>query len=213
MPATRAVDVGTPSAFPENQVFQLDFSKLVLSANQGSSTVQAWRFLPTALKIYRVIAGFDSGTVAGACSINIVSGTAAEIANSGGTIYTAVPIPETDYASQPVSPGAQAYPPAYATAGQRLFLSDQALTMTASTATVLTPEDSAATGAYAAGTPGKTFDALWGPAGSLITLRTVTGAGASGNLYVAMLCKIVLPNQGLSGSQVLTSFDPATSIP
>lgn len=194
---TRAKDHGSmQTAFPFDSLETLQFSPISLTANQANSVVQERIFLPTAVKIYRVIAGFGSAPgVAGTCSINIVAGTAAET----GTL----PTPDTDYAGQP------AYPPAYASAGQSLFLADQVLTMTADTATVLTPNAAAGSG-YPANTPGKAWDALWGPGGAEITLRTVTNGAAAGRLYVALLVKYYDPTYN---KPVLTGFNAATDIP
>lgn len=197
MPGTRSKDQGPIDAFPENTAESIVFPRITLAANQTNATVQSVFWLPTAFKFYRLIAGL-SGTVAGACSVNIVAGTAAELTGIG-----ALPIPDTDYAGQP------AYPPAYPTPGQKLFLTDQALTMTTNVATILTPNDVAPT-AFAAGTPGFEWDAIWGPAGLLLTVRTVTGAGCTGNLDVQLLGKVYDPTYN---KPVLTGFNPASDIP
>lgn len=210
MPATRAKCQGPIDSVGFNGLDVLNFTPVTLAASQNNGTVQAVLFLPTAVKIFRLVAGFDASTVAGSCAVNIVAGTAAEIANSGATQYLALPIPDTEVSLQPVAPNPFAYPPAYASAGQRLFLSDQALTMTANTSTILTPNDSALSGAYAPTTPGNTWDALWGPGGQMLTLRTVTGAGASGKLYVALLVKEYDPT---FAKPITTPFNPATDIP
>jgi hypothetical protein len=189
----------------------IKFPSVTLSSTTQNNTVIAGRiYLPTAVKILRVIAGI-SGSVAGTVSLNIVSGTAAEVANSGATKYLSMPIPDTDYANQPTSPGAVAYPPAYATAGQKLFLADQALTITADTATVLTPSDSAAvaSGAYAPGTPGSAWDSLWGPGGAEVTLR-LPCSGATGLVEVGLLVKYYDPTYM---KPILTGFNPATDLP
>jgi hypothetical protein len=191
---------------------QLDYIKFpsvnLSGTTQNNSVVAARLYLPTVVKIYRLIVGI-SGSVAGTISANVVAGTAAEIANSGGTIYTAMPIPDTDYAGQPIGPGAQAYPPAYASAGQRLLLNDGVVTITADTATVFTPSDSAATGAYAPNTPGNTWDALWGPGGAELTLR-LPCTGATALVEAGILVKYYDPNYS---KPQLTPFNPATDLP
>lgn len=209
MPETRAKAQGPIDAVGFNGLVPLQFPLLTLAASQANSVVQGILVLPTAVKIYRVVSAFDGSTVAGTCSVNVVAGSAAEIANSGATQYTAMPIPDTQVALQPVAPNTVAYPPAYASAGQRLFLNDQALTMTAYTATVLTPNDSAVSGAYAPTTPGNTWDAIWGPGGQILTLRTVTNGSASGKISVKLLVKFYDPNYS---KPVLTPFNPATDI-
>lgn len=181
------------------------FQPVTLANNMVSTAIQGIWVLPTSAKIYKAIA-YMSGSPAGTCSINLVSGIAAELA----TQFASLPIPDTEYGGQPVAPGAAAYPPAYATAGQKLFLSDQPVTMTTNVATVLTASDSAASGAYAPGTPGNAWDGLWGPAGSIITLRCVTNASGAGTLTVAVLYKLYDPTYN---KPILTPFNPATDLP
>src|SRR5215472_8761057 len=171
MADTRIKEQGPIGAFPQNQAFTLNFPTLALAASQPLSTPQVPLYLPTAVKIYRVIAGFDGAAVAGSCSINIVVGSTTVT----GVQFASLPIPDTDQAEQPTAPNTQAYPPAYSANRQKLFLNNQALTMTTWTSTVLTPNDSAASGAFAPGTPGSEWDGIWGPAGTLLTLRTLTG--------------------------------------
>jgi hypothetical protein len=197
MGATRAKDHLAPNAFTFGTPLVLAFPQVTVTANQVNSGIATRIFLPTAVKIYRVVAGFASGA-AGVVSLNIVAGIAAE----AGTL----PIPDTDYANQPLP----AYPPAYASAGQQLFLTDQPITVANNASTILTPSDSAATGAYPAGTPGNTWDALWGPAGSLLTLRLVSNGAGAGNLNVSLLAKVYDPTYN---KPVLTSFSPAVDIP
>jgi hypothetical protein len=199
-----------PASVTFDSLVQLgEFPIVTLSSTTQNNTVIAGRiWLPTACKIMRVIAGL-AGSVAGTVSLNIVSGVAAEVANSGATKYLSVPIPDTDYTNQPTSPGAAAYPPAYATAGQKLFLADQALTITAEVATVLTPSDNAASGAYAASTPGSAYDSLWGPGGAEVTLR-LPCAGATGTVKVYLFGKWYDP---AFTKPVLSSFNPAVDIP
>src|ERR1700683_670877 len=207
MPATVAKAQGAVNGFPFNTADYIKFPSVTLSGTTQNNSVVAGRiFLPTAVKIYRVIAGI-SGSVAGTCSLNVILGPGAK----ASTQYLIVPIPDTEYARQPISHGTVAYPPAYAAAGQALFLADQALTITADTATVLTPEDSALTGAYAANTPGKAYDSIWGPGGAEVTLR-LPCSGATGLVEVGLLVKYYDPT-GDSSKPILSGFDPATSIP
>lgn len=197
MPPTRAKAQETIDAVGFNTLIPLQFQPITLAASQPSTTVQARMWLPTAVKIYRVIAGL-SGTVAGACSVNIVAGVAAELTGVGS-----LPTPDSDYAGQP------AYPPPYPTAGQKLFLTDRPLTMTTELATIITPNDNASTGAFPANTPGFEWDAIWGPGGMEITVRTLTGAGATGTLLVTLLAKFYDPTYS---KPILTSFNPAVDI-
>jgi len=215
MGQTVAKAQNNPKAFPLNDSLTLPFPVVTLSSTtQNNSVIAARLWLPTCVKIYRVVAGM-SGSLAGTCSLNVVAGIAAEVS----TQYASLPIPETDYAGQPISPNTQAYPPAYATSGQKLFLADQALTVAENPATVLTPSDSAATGAYAPNTPGMAYDALWGPGGAELTLR-LPCTGFTGNVAVTLFCKSYDPpgnqptgNQSGAAFPVLTSFNPAVDLP
>jgi hypothetical protein len=193
MSATRAKE-HEQSAVKFDALIPLVFPVVALASSQSVNTVQARIWLPTSVKIYRIIAGL-SGTVAGSCAVQVVAGTA----NPAGTL----PTPDTDYAGQP------AYPPAYATAGQQLLQSPAALTMTADLATVINAIAAAGSG-YPANTPGQAFDGLWGPGGQELTLRTVTGASTTGNLAVSLLCKFYDPTYN---KPVLTGFNPVTDIP
>jgi hypothetical protein len=171
------------------------FPAVTLGATMLNSAVNGIFVLTTAVKIYRVI-GYLSGSPAGTCSINIVSGIAAE---TGVT-----PTPDTDYTGQP-TPGS--YPPAYGTAGQSLFPLDQALTMTTNVSTVLTPT---AVATSPAGAPGNGWDAIWGPGGTILTLRCATNGSGAGTLYVTVLYKEYDP---FPSRPVLTGFNPAVDIP
>jgi len=189
-----------------DKLIQIDFPVITLAATQVSGTIQARRAIATCYKIYRVIAAL-SGSVAGTASINIAMGTAA--------LTGTLPIPDTGYAGQPTSGNTpdNAYPPAYATNGQQLFYAARAITMTADAPTVITPNDAAPTsgsGAYAIGTPGFAYDSLWGPGGSLLTVRLVTNGSAAGTLNVSLLVK---PYDPFYNKPVLTGFNPATDIP
>jgi hypothetical protein len=207
MPATRAKAQGAVDSFPFNTADYIKFPSVTLSDTTQNNTVVTGRiYLPTSVKIYRVVAGI-SGSVVGTCSLNIILGPGAKVA----TTDLIVPIPDTDYAGQPISPGTVAYPPAYAVAGQALLLADTALTMTADTATLITPADSAATGAYATGTPGSAWDSLWGPGGAELTLRLPCSA-ATGLVEVGILVKYYDPT-GDSSKPILTAFNPAVDIP
>jgi hypothetical protein len=167
------------------------FPIVTLSTSQTSATVQSSTALDTAFKIYRVTA-LLTATVAGTCSINIVAGTAAE----AGT----TPTPDAvDYAI-----AGTFGPPAYPTAGQQVFLTDQALTMTSGVATVLTPPT-----APVSGSPGNGWDCIWGPSGLVLTLRTVTSSGASGTLAVSMLGKFYDPKPYNPNAN---PFNPATDL-
>lgn len=197
MGTIRATDHTTmQSAVSFGALVALQFPPFNLAASQTSATIQERIFLPTAFKIVRVVAGFGaSPAVAGTCAINIVAGSVAP----NGTL----PTPDTDYTGQPN------YPSPYATDGQQLFLADQPLTMSSAT-TVLTPADSVATGAYPAGTPGFAWDALWGPGGAKLTLRTVTNGTAAGRLYVTLLGIFY---DTTYTKPVLSGFNAATDIP
>lgn len=174
---------------------QFQFPAVTLGNNMLNSSVNGIFVLGTPIKIYRVIA-YMSGSPAGTCSINLVVGVAAE---SGVT-----PTPDTDYAGQP-TPGS--YPPAFGTAGQQLFPTDQAVTMTTNVSTVLTPTSTAPS---PAGAPGFGWDAIFGPGGSILTLRIATNASGAGTLYVAVLYKEYDPTYN---KPVLTGFNPAVDIP
>ena len=206
---TRAKAQNAIDAVGFNSLAELSFPSVVLSGTtQNNGVVAARLWVPTTVKIYRVIAGIF-GSVAGTVSLNVVAGEAAEVPNTGATQFLSMPIPDTDYAQQPIAPNTQAYPPAYATAGQKLFLADRALTITNGVATVLTPDDSAASGAYAPTTPGKAYDGLWGPGGTELTLR-LPSSGATGTVQVRLLVKYYDPTYN---KPVLTGFNPATDIP
>jgi len=170
------------------------FPAVTLSGTMLNSTISGILVVPTALKIYRVVA-YMSGSPAGTCSINIAAGIAAE---TGVT-----PTPDTDYAGQP-TPGS--YPPAYGSAGQTLFPTDQPVTMTTNVSTVLTPT---ATAPSPASAPGKGWDAIWGPGGSILTLRVATNGSGAGTLYVAICYKLYDPTYS---KPVLTPFNPAVDL-
>lgn len=207
MSATRAKQ-HFPSDVQFDGLDSVQFSPVTLSGNMLSTAIQGIFVLPTALKIYRLVA-YMSGSPAGTCAINIVSGIAAELTGVGS-----VPTPDSDYTGQPgaaYSTGiAPQYPPPFATPGQKLLLTDAPVTMTTNTPTIITPSDSAASGAYPAGTPGQAWDALWGPGGAIATLRCVTNGSGAGTLYVALLYKMY---DTLYPKPLLTSFNPATDIP
>jgi hypothetical protein len=206
MSTTRSKQHDIDSVAFDNLVVIGQFPTVALSNVTQNNTVIAGRlWLPTACKIQRVVAAVQSASLAGTCSLNVIVGTGAKSA----TQYQIVPIPDTDYAGQPVSPGVQAYPPAYGAAGQALFLADQALTITNELATILKPNDSAASGAYAAGTPGSAWDALWGPAGSELTLR-LPCSGFTGNVAVTLFGKWYDPTYM---KPLLTPYNPATDLP
>ena len=180
------------------------FSLVTLSGvTQNNGVINGRLWLPTAVKIQRVVVGLY-GSVAGTCSVNIVVGTGAK----SSTTNLIVPVPDTDYANQPVAPATVAYPPAYGVAGQAVFLNDQVITITAEAATILTPNDTAATGAFAAGTPGFSWDSLWGPAGSELTLR-LPCSGFTGNVKVDLYGKFYDPTYM---KPVLTGYNPAVDI-
>jgi hypothetical protein len=203
MPTTRGKEHGG-SNVGFDELVAITFSPITLAASVTNAAIQAFYWLPTAMKFYRLVAGL-SGTVAGTCAVNVVAGTAAELTGTASQ-----PTPDTDYAGQPTPPVTQAYPPPYATAGQRLLAGDQAMTMTTGVATVFTPSGTAASGSYPANTPGVAWDGIWGPGGSLITVRVTTGASTTGTLLVTLLGKFY---DTLYNKPVLTSFNPATDIP
>lgn len=173
----------TPHALVFDGAQMIEFAPVVLSASQTSATVQSTKLFPTTFKIYRALAYFTAAAVAGACSINIVAGTAAE-AGTG--------IPDT------LDNGVAAYPRQIAGAGIQLFTADQVCTMTANTVTQLD-------------VPADLFDVLWKGA---ITLRTITGVGATGTLVVSLLVKpIDITPWTPEGSGTDVSFTPAKDIP
>lgn len=208
MPATTAKAQNAPGAVGFNELQEwIVCQNFALVPNRPETVVTFSKFLPTACKIYRVVVGFASTpTVAGSCALQFVLGAGP----SSSVQFGALPIPDSDYANQPVPPGAQAYPPAYPTPGQKLFLSPRPITMANNVATILTPNDSAATGAYSPNTPGSAWDSIWGPGGALVTMRTVTGAGTLGSVYVSLLVTPYDPNYA---KPLLTPFNPAVDIP
>lgn len=158
------------------------FPSIAIAASQPSTTVQAIALAPTVYKFYRIMAYF-SGAVAGACSINIVAGIAAE-AGTG--------IPDT------LDNGVNAYPRLVAGAGIQMLTADTALTMTTN---VVTQID----------IPAPLFDVMWKGA---LTLRTVTGVGATGTLLVVLLGKQTdITPWTPYGSGTDVSFTPAKDIP
>lgn len=217
MSTTRAKAETSPAAVGFGPLVELPFcQQLALVPNRTKTFVSASKFLPTACKIYRIIAGFDGTAVSGTCNLRFVMGIGADTQ----TQYARLPYPDTDYANQPVPPNPQAYPPAYPLLGMALTFGAVNMTMTPNTSTLYTPNDSAVSGStsagnifcYAPGTPGFAYDSIWGPAGALITLRTTTNGTASGNLYVSLLVKFYDPTYGKL-SNVGTSFNPAVDIP
>jgi hypothetical protein len=207
MGTTSGKDHGSSKAIALGSELQsLVFDTAVtLAGAQANSVVASQLVLIAPIKIYRVVA-LITGAPAGTCSINVVMGTAAE---SGFT-----PMPDSD-----IIGANPTHPPPYAANGEQLFKVDRAITMTAAYATtVLTPGGpnvaNPAPGYTATSQPGRVYDCIWGPAGSVLTLRCTANSSAAGTLRVRLGVKYVdtIPQQPGNIANH-GSFNPATDIP
>ena len=143
-----------PNGIGYDQLSVLDFDAITLGANQVSTTVFVPQALPVNIKIFSLTA-LLTGTVAGSASVNVCLGTAAE--NGLGP-------PDNSLAG--------VTPPATAAAGNCLFATDQALTMTANTPQIFYPINDG-------------WDIIW-PKNGLLGLRVPTGAATTGTLKVTL---------------------------
>jgi len=166
-----------PDSLGYNNLTQISFPAVTLATGQTNATVQARKPLGLNYKIIAV-AVTVSGSVAGTCSINVVSGTAAE---------NGVPI--TDQTPVGIVPSGTAV------AGNQLFATDQPITMTADTVTLLYPANDL-------------WDAIW-PSGSELTLRTVTNGSAAGLLQVDL---VVTPFDNHPTQPEIGPFVPSQSL-
>ena len=91
---TRAKAQNAIDAVGFNSLAELSFPSVVLSGTtQNNGVVAARLWVPTTVKIYRVIAGIF-GSVAGTVSLNVVADEAAEVPNTDATQFLSMPIPE-----------------------------------------------------------------------------------------------------------------------
>lgn len=169
-----------PSSLVYNAYMEQGFPTVALAASQTDATVQARIPLALNVKIIAIAVGI-SGGAAGTASMNVAlgAGTMGAVATqrNQGTI-------------------AGAYPEdIQATAGQKLFAADQAVTMTDDTVTTL----------YNSVNP----NVVW-PAGSELTLRLTTNGSAAGNLQVRLITSPVDQNP-MSPEQYAQAFVPSAS--
>lgn len=182
MPLVKQYWTGTPNATVFDAVEFTSFALVAsVDANAASTTIQARKLIPIAIKIPLVAVSVSAINALTGHKFNIALGTAATY--TGGA-------PPTDNSLTGPPPGGNGYPTVFGAAGQSLFATDQTLTATAGVGVasstlqpaLATPTASGGIWRFVTDNP----DAVI-PAGTILTLRVVTPAstGSITNLDVS----------------------------